>query len=119
MSLMEDARLAQRHDALVRANHKRVTRAFYKKCVLDGRVNARDLVLDPPVELHGMTLLAVLSMTKAKRMNCGVWSEKLGKAALRVGVNLLVPVERASTASREWAADHVAPVHGQTGQRRG
>lgn len=109
----------QRLRALAAANHKRVTRRFYRDCVLDGRIELRDLLLDPPVELYGLTVLDLMSMPYSRKQSySGPWKEKLGKSAVRDGVNLLLPIERASSHTREWAARQAWDPRSATAMRK-
>lgn len=85
------------------ANKKRRERAFYRECVLDGRVSVADLFMDPPEALAGMTLIGVMGLTRRSR-SFASWQQRVGKRAVLDGVNLLQPVDRASEHSRRWCA---------------
>lgn len=85
------------------ANKKRRERAFYRECVLDGRLSIGELFMDPPPALAGMTLVGVMGLTRRSR-SFAPWQQRVGRRAVLDGVNLLQPVDRASEHSRRWCA---------------
>lgn len=107
----------ERAVALANANAKRVAIAQMRKHVLAGRIDPGDLFLDPPEILAHRALIDVMALARLDPL-IGAWREEIGKAAVRDGVNLLVPVGKASRVSREWAARMSPRVPESVARRR-
>lgn len=100
----------ERSRALGIGNAKRVERARIRSGVLDGSIAIREILEEPPPAVHGLTLYEVVHFTRRDRRSGVAWRSRLGRAAVRDGVNLLMPVERACRESREWCAENAPKV---------
>lgn len=104
-ALQEDQADEQRRAALVQANEMRGQLAALRRELRTHPHRLAAVLLDPPACVHGMPMIDVLRMVRAKRRRA--WGAQwIGERALADGVNLLVPVDRASRRTREWAARH-------------
>lgn len=101
---------AQRRAALQSANELRSARSQLRLQVRARQVDVRDLLLDPPAVLSGMSLLEVLLMVRGDGRRSMAWQARIGRAAVFAGVNLLMPVERACLTSRVWCAENAPTV---------
>ena len=105
--------MTQALEALEVGQRLRLARAKLFRRVRDGDLSMAVLLADPPAEIAQITLLDVVC--KSSRCPRGLLAlDALGAAALRDNINLLVPVERASTRQREWLASRlVRSAHGR------
>lgn len=67
-----------------------------------GEMTLRDVMRERPVELADAPLIDVIRMARVRRNGPAV--QEIGRRAVRDGVNLMVPLGKASTASRAWVA---------------
>jgi hypothetical protein len=97
--------LAQRRDAIDKANAIRTARAQIKKQVQAGEITVAGLMADPPDVLSSMAVCDVIRFAhKSHRGSDTWWFENLGKHAAIERVNLCVPLGRASVRTRAWIA---------------
>lgn len=106
----------QRAEARKASAVKRGRIAELRKHVQAGRVGVDVLLLEPPALIAHMALVDVMGLARPDR--CGPWREGIGRAAVRDGVNVLVPVGKASRVTREWAAAHSPRVSRVVAERR-
>jgi hypothetical protein len=95
---------AERALALEHAQTTRLEVVELRRRIRRGEVALVDLLDDPPACIHGMGLVDVLrfSYTGSGRARIPRRIESLGREAARDGINLLVPIERASMRTRRW-----------------
>jgi hypothetical protein len=86
------------------ANAKRLRMAALRRYLRTETGALEDILRDPPAEFEDWPLIDVVRLGYNKRGS--VACERLGRLAVRDGVNLLVPLGRASLRSREWIIKH-------------
>src|SRR4051812_4057006 len=96
----------QRAAALAAANDKRLRIAALRRRIISERGALQDVLRDPPDELADWPLIDVVRLSYGKRTTVSM--QQLGRLALRDGVNLMMPLGRASLRSREWLAGHAS-----------
>ena len=110
------AREQQRAAALAAANTRRHRLAELRRQARTGQAGLTGLLLDPPVELRDVLLVDVVRMSRSQRMSSGI--ARLGRLAVRDGINLLIPLGQASQRTRAWVAEHACwhmiPMAGTT-----
>lgn len=87
-------------------NARRAELAALHAALVSGELELEDVLAPVHPRVAGLPLLHVIMMTRAgsDRQNAsGI--EELGRDALRDGVNVLVRTDRASAATRAWAAE--------------
>lgn len=92
-------------DALDRANVIRGQIAKTRADLRNGRVSVGELALSPPEHLLLTPMYEVARLRTPDSRDARRRLEELGRRALRDRVNLMVPLGRASTRSREWLAE--------------
>ena len=92
--------------ALNMANDKRARITELRHRIASNRAALDEVLLDPPEALERMAIADVVRLAYSQRS--GAAMERLGRLALRDGVNLMMPLGRASLRSREWVAEHAA-----------
>lgn len=97
---------AQRTRALRAANEARVTQRAWRLHVRSDRDALRAVLLDPPAEIHHVTVLEVLGWARAAKCLRSPTMRSLNGLAVRHSVNLLVPLGEAGEHTRTWAATH-------------
>lgn len=109
---------SQRLDALERANVKRLARADYRRRLPGDADLLRAVLLDPPDDLKAVRLHEIVAWSRKDRCARTRGIESLGRRAVVHGVNLMMPLGRASLRSREWlATDPMIVGCGRTGRR--
>lgn len=99
------ARSPQPLEALERANARRAARSAWRQRVNANPAELLDVLADPPAELEGVPLIDLLRWARGSRRSArSLWIVN-GKA-VRAGVNLMLPLGRASTQTRAWCAEH-------------
>lgn len=89
------------------ANDKRLRVAALRQQMRTGQVTLTQVLMDPPEELSGYTILDVLRFPRSTdRYQGSAGLTRLGRMALRDGVNLAIPLGEASARTRAWAAEH-------------
>ena len=95
--------------ALQKANDARQEIADIRRRINAGELTMVDLLEDPPECLLGFTVLDVARMGYARssswRSTPGI--ERLGHLAVRDGINLCMPLGKASLRTRRWVAVHI------------
>src|SRR4051794_32507453 len=103
--------------ALGMANERRREIADLRAKVKRGEITLSQLMADPPALLRAWPCFDVVRMTWS-RPRSGASLERLGRLAVRDGVNLLMPLGRTSQRTRAWIAEHAVwhtvPVNGGT-----
>lgn len=84
----------------------RRARAAVRLGLATGTLPLAELLADPPAEILGVTLLDVLKMLRGRHADRRLWQHRLGQAALRDGINVLVTIGQSSQRTREWAVQH-------------
>ncbi len=84
----------------------RRNRAAVRAALRSGTLTLQDAMTSPPPELLRDPLIDVLRHGRGCCRRSPAWMEKLGREAVRDGVNLMVPLGRASARSRAWVAEH-------------
>jgi len=102
------ATLTGRPPSLEAANVRRQQTAVVRRALRLDRGELARVLADPPECLHRLTLIDVVMLCLASRRTQPRAIALLGRMALRDGVNLLLPVGRASPATRQWLADRVS-----------
>lgn len=114
---MSSATAMSREAALEIAQVRRARLAEIRRQAHDGTLSLADIVRDPPTELHGWTCVDVIRLKIRARSSNSI--ARLGRLAVRDGVNLLMPIGRTSQRSRLWIIEHacwhISTVNG--GQR--
>ena len=95
----------QRQKALVVANARRSEVAALKRRLATENGALEDILRDPPEALHRMFIIDVVRLSRATRSNVKAM-QRLGRLAVRDGVNLMIPLGQASTRTREWTIAH-------------
>lgn len=98
--------MTQHLDALATAQTRRLQIAELRHAVRRDPRLLIDWMHDPPDELRDIPLLDVVRWTRASRTRGSVGVVELNGKAVRSGVNLMMPLGRASERSREWVAEH-------------
>lgn len=99
--------IAQPLTALAVGNERRRVQVRVRRGLRDRTLSLTGVLLDPPAELSDVLVLDVVRWARSASGQRGAAGmHRLGRLALRDGVNLLVPVGRASVATRAWAAQH-------------
>lgn len=96
--------LEQRRAALELANEKRLRIADLRRRIRTEHGALEDVLLNPPEELAGIPIIDIVRYAYDNRP--AKTAERLGRLAIRDGVNLLMPLGRASARTREWTAEH-------------
>lgn len=93
---------AKRLAGLERAHAKRSQISVIRQALRRGEITLEDVLLDPPEVLASVPLLDVLQMDRDRdTRSTTMW--KLNGAAVQEGVNLMLPVGRASEQTRRFA----------------
>lgn len=101
---------ATTHDpmpGLAAAQSMRLRIAAIRRRALDREITLAEIMADPPSELAHWACVDVIRLTRVqglKRSTAGL--ERLGRLAIRDGINLLMPLGRSSATTREWIAEH-------------
>jgi hypothetical protein len=100
-----DAATQQRHAALHLANSRRHQIALTKQRLRTGDLPLATVMRTQPELLADVALIDIVrwAYVVAKRPRA---IERLGRQAVIDGVNLMVPLGRASARSRAWVAQH-------------
>lgn len=88
------------------ANRRRVEVAEVRRRLRADPRLLREVLLDPPRCLDGMPVIDVIVLARSGRRTSARLMHWIGGRALADRVNVLVPIERASRRTREWAARH-------------
>lgn len=96
----------QRTLALGRANDKRARMSALKQRLRTERGALAGVLLDPPDELAHMPVIDVVRLAWGLRASRSL--ERLGRLALRDGVNLMMPLGHSSARTRSWLAEHAS-----------
>lgn len=94
----------QRARAIINANKRRQDLAQLRKRIKGDREYAATVFRDPPdaaLDLAVVEVLVLARSAKGWRSSC---LGEIGGQAVRDGVNLMMPLGRASARTREWAA---------------
>ena len=97
--------VGQRQAALRLANVIRLEVSAVKASLRSGALTLTDVMLDPPAVLADALLIDVIRWTRTKQRRPRS-IEEIGRRAVKDGVNLMLPVARASTRTRAWVAEH-------------
>jgi hypothetical protein len=97
--------VTQRDAALRKANATRLSIAAVRRRAQRGEITLSDLMLYPRPEFEQVPLVDVVRLVMTRRH--GPALEGLGRAALRDGVNLMLPMGHASLRTRMWVAENV------------
>lgn len=103
----DDRTRLQRALSLDMANRARLERAKGKAGVRSGRVSLTEVLNEQPAEL------AKLSLWELVRLRPGLGVERcaqLNAAAIRAGINLALPLGRASAATRGWLLQELSAI---------
>lgn len=92
----------QRRTAIRKATAVRSQRANLKRDLRDGRITLDEILGAPHPAAASATLLDVLQWTRWPNGFRPTALERIGKQAVGAKVNLLLPVGRASLATRAW-----------------
>lgn len=95
--------------ALHRGNGFRLNAAELRRRVAAGEVTLEQILLDPPEYIHGLLLLDAVRKYRTGARNAARstrFIEAMGRRAMLEGVNLCVPVGRASLTSRRWVIEY-------------
>jgi hypothetical protein len=95
----------QRRAALEIANERRAAVAAYKRALRGGELPLAQVMLDPPADLAEVPLVDLARWSRGQARN-NAWFVRMGQAALRERVNLMLPLGRASVRTREWVAEY-------------
>jgi hypothetical protein len=112
------ATVTQRDLALKAATEQRMRISSIRRRARSGDLTLNELILDPPDELAHMPCVDVVRLTlRSHHSTAGL--QRLGRLAVRDGINLLMPVGGTSARTRAWIAEHAdwhrpAPNGGQT-----
>lgn len=111
--------MSQNLDALELANANRLGRAEWRRRIAGDRDLLVSVLLDPPDDLAGVRLLDLLRWSRRTRPGANRCDsfDRLGARAVRANVNLLMPLGRASRASREWLSVDEFVARTRTGGR--
>lgn len=91
--------------ARARSAHVKTERARIKKALATGDLSLEDVLMDPSSEVVGMAVIDVIRATRREqRFGPSLWH--INGLAVRAGVNLMIPVGKASLRTREWAVMH-------------
>jgi hypothetical protein len=105
---MTEAELTEnRNRALDKANIARQEIKTLRTRITEGEVDLVDLLEDVPDCLESWTLIDVVRFATPARRRATRQMQRLGRLALRDGINLLMPAGEASLRSRRWVAVHV------------
>jgi hypothetical protein len=85
---------------------RRSARTELRRDLRNGTVTLQQAMADPPPELEKVLLVDVLRMVRSKRSRSSASMAVLGRRAVHDGVNLMLPVGKASAWTREWVAEH-------------
>jgi hypothetical protein len=92
----------QRSRALESAREQKAKLTKIRKGLRDGTLTLRDVLVDPPEELHNTPIIDVLRWNRSKGTRSNVlW--QMNAWAVRQQINLLMPVGRASKDTRLFA----------------
>jgi hypothetical protein len=96
----------QRAAALSLANQRRTTRAQLRRRISTGDLTLAAVLEDPPDELRDLIILDIVRIARGSRHSARyvAWLERMGRAAIVDGVNLMMPLGRASQRTRDWVA---------------
>lgn len=98
--------------ALASANTKRTKIADLRRRARRNPQAVIDALTDPPEYAHHITVLELLAMARSTGMRATA-IEHVGYRAINDGINLLVPLGRASATTRYWAClNGLEWVHG-------
>ena len=103
----------QRSLALQKANARRLHIAAYRRALRTGQLPLESVMRDQPAPLAGELLVDVVRMAYTNRAST-TGLERLGADAVSAGVNLMVPLGRASARSRAWVARNLRCWHPST-----
>lgn len=97
---------SQRLAALNNATRRRRELGEYRRALRSGAVSIEDAMLNPPEFLRDRLLIDVVRDLRGAGAGSATRSglAEIGRRAVRDGVNLLLPVGRASLATRAWVA---------------
>lgn len=99
------ANVTQRDLALKAATERRMRISEIRRRARQGDVTLNELILDPPDELTSMLCIDVVRLTlRSQHSTAGL--QRLGRLAVRDGINLLMPVGGTSARTRAWIAEH-------------
>jgi hypothetical protein len=92
----------QRMAALQTATERRVRLAELRRELTRDRTALRRVLADPPPELANMAMVDVVRLAWGRRSSPSL--ARLGRLAVRDGVNLMMPLGEASVHTRAWMA---------------
>lgn len=95
----------QRAEALQAANVRRVEVSQWKRRLKRNPHAVRMALATRPAEIAHVPLVEMLAWARVGGLR-SVAMEELGRQAALDGVNLLVPLGRASVKTRSWAVEH-------------
>src|SRR4051794_4625827 len=98
--------------ALQTATERRVRIAELRRELTRDRTALRRVLADPPAELQNMAMVDVVRLAWGKRSSPSL--ARLGRLALRDGVNLMMPLGEASVYTRAWMARNATWNHTPT-----
>lgn len=93
----------QRTASLRLANTQRRAQRDLKIALREGTIQFADLLAAPPPFLASVPIIDLIRWTRAKK---GPSLVTIGRAAVRDGVNLMLPLGDASAHSRGWVAEN-------------
>jgi hypothetical protein len=96
----------QHLQALERAQHVRLVQAARKREAYQSPATVRAWLHEPPDDLRTAPLLDLIQWTRSRGRRRHPSIVHVNAEAVRAGVNLLVPLGRASQRSREWVSEH-------------
>ena len=99
---MSPTQLLQRRDALASANHNRLKITDLRKRLTSEHGMMREVMENPPPELASYALVDVVRLMHSQR--CSKSIQRLGAMAIHHRINLMIPLGKASLASRRWVA---------------
>lgn len=100
-------KIVQRDKALRMANGRRMQLVELRRDMRAGRVTLAEIMVDPPDLLEHVACIDVVRMNYS-RVKATPWMERLGRLAVADGINLMMPLGRASARTREWIAENAA-----------
>lgn len=100
---MSPAELSQRHASLELANAKRAAVVEHGRRIAAEPGYLRTVLENPPAELEDMAIVDVLRLARCNRRRSAA-EQRMGRLAVEAGVNLMLPLGRASLVTRRWVA---------------